>query len=71
MTVTIYHNPNCGTSRNVLAMIRQSGEDPVVIVFGGDAPPYAGCNYRCATGAKILTYAPSKAAPFSSHHWLV
>jgi arsenate reductase len=23
MTVTIYHNPNCGTSRNVLAMIRQ------------------------------------------------
>jgi arsenate reductase (glutaredoxin) len=26
MTVTIYHNPNCGTSRNVLAMIRQSGE---------------------------------------------
>ena len=27
MTVTIYHNPKCGTSRNVLAMIRQSGED--------------------------------------------
>jgi arsenate reductase len=27
MTVTIYHNPNCGTSRNVLAMIRQSGEE--------------------------------------------
>src|ERR1700733_1562111 len=33
MTVTIYHNPNCGTSRNVLAMIRQSGEEPIVIEY--------------------------------------
>ena len=33
MTITIYHNPNCGTSRNVLAMIRQSGEEPVVIEY--------------------------------------
>ncbi len=33
MTVTIYHNPDCGTSRNTLAMIRQSGEAPVVIEY--------------------------------------
>jgi arsenate reductase (glutaredoxin) len=33
MTVTIYHNPSCGTSRNALAMIRQSGEDPEVIEY--------------------------------------
>ncbi|MBY0381468.1 MAG: arsenate reductase (glutaredoxin) [Xanthobacteraceae bacterium] len=33
MTVTIFHNPECGTSRNTLAMIRQSGEDPVVIEY--------------------------------------
>jgi arsenate reductase (glutaredoxin) len=33
MTVTIYHNPNCGTSRNTLAMIRQSDEEPVVIEY--------------------------------------
>ncbi len=33
MTVTIYHNPDCGTSRNTLAMIRQSGEEPVVIDY--------------------------------------
>ncbi|MDB5515461.1 MAG: hypothetical protein JWQ17_2219 [Tardiphaga sp.] len=33
MTVTIYHNPDCGTSRNTLAMIRQSGEQPVVIEY--------------------------------------
>lgn len=33
MTVTIYHNPDCGTSRNTLAMIRQSGVEPVVIEY--------------------------------------
>ncbi|MDX8515503.1 arsenate reductase (glutaredoxin) [Mesorhizobium captivum] len=33
MTVTIYHNPDCGTSRNTLAMIRASGEDPAVIEY--------------------------------------
>ena len=33
MTVTIYHNPECGTSRNTLAMIRASGEQPVVIEY--------------------------------------
>ena len=38
MTVTIYHNPNCGTSRNVLAMIRQSGENPVVIEYLKNPP---------------------------------
>ncbi|GAC1340965.1 MAG: arsenate reductase (glutaredoxin) [Beijerinckiaceae bacterium] len=31
--ITIYHNPDCGTSRNTLAMIRQSGEDPIVIEY--------------------------------------
>ena len=38
MTVTIYHNPACGTSRNTLALIRQSGEEPVVIEYLA-APP--------------------------------
>ncbi|RFC64692.1 MULTISPECIES: arsenate reductase (glutaredoxin) [Mesorhizobium] len=33
MTITIYHNPDCGTSRNTLAMIRQSGEEPDVIEY--------------------------------------
>jgi arsenate reductase (glutaredoxin) len=33
MTVTIYHNPACGTSRNVLSLIRNSGEEPVVIEY--------------------------------------
>jgi arsenate reductase len=33
MSVTIYHNPDCGTSRNTLAMIRQSGVEPVIIEY--------------------------------------
>ena len=38
MTITIYHNPACGTSRNTLAIIRQSGEEPVVIEYLKDPP---------------------------------
>jgi arsenate reductase len=33
VNITIYHNPACGTSRNVLAMIRNSGEEPRVIEY--------------------------------------
>jgi arsenate reductase len=32
-TVTIYHNPDCGTSRNTLALIRNSGEEPAIIEY--------------------------------------
>jgi arsenate reductase (glutaredoxin) len=42
MTVTIYHNPACGTSRNTLAMIRQSGEEPEVIEYLKNPPDRAG-----------------------------
>jgi len=31
--ITIYHNPECGTSRNTLAMIRNSGEEPTIILY--------------------------------------
>jgi arsenate reductase len=31
--ITIYHNPNCGTSRNTLALIRNSGAEPEVIAY--------------------------------------
>jgi len=33
MSITIYHNPDCGTSRNTLAMIRRSGVEPVVVEY--------------------------------------
>jgi arsenate reductase (glutaredoxin) len=38
MTITIYHNPACGTSRNALAMIRNSGEEPVVVEYLNTPP---------------------------------
>ena len=41
MTITIYHNLDCGTSRNTLAMIRQSGEEPVVIEYLRSPPTRA------------------------------
>lgn len=31
--ITIYHNPQCGTSRNTLELIRNSGEEPTVIEY--------------------------------------
>ncbi|WP_206957278.1 arsenate reductase (glutaredoxin) [Trinickia acidisoli] len=33
MSVTIYHNPDCGTSRNTLAMIRNAGIEPEIIEY--------------------------------------
>lgn len=33
MTITIYHNPACGTSRNVLGLIRNTGTEPIVIEY--------------------------------------
>ena len=31
--VTIYHNPNCGTSRNTLALLREKGVEPTVVEY--------------------------------------
>ena len=36
--VIIYHNPKCGTSRNTLAMIKATGEDPEVIEYLQNPP---------------------------------
>lgn len=33
MSVTIYHNPNCGTSRNTLALLREKGVEPTVVEY--------------------------------------
>src|SRR3954451_14990173 len=41
MSVTIYHNPACGTSRNALAMIRQSGVEPEIIDYLKNPPERA------------------------------
>ncbi|MEN5207360.1 arsenate reductase (glutaredoxin) [Stenotrophomonas terrae] len=41
MKATIYHNPNCGTSRNVLALLRHAGIEPVIIDYLTDTPTKA------------------------------
>ncbi|EJL52096.1 glutaredoxin-dependent arsenate reductase [Rhizobium sp. CF122] len=41
MNVTIYHNPQCGTSRNTLAMIRSAGIEPDIIEYLKDPPSRA------------------------------
>lgn len=41
MTITIYHNPRCGTSRNTLAAIREAGHEPQVIDYLANPPTRA------------------------------
>ncbi|WP_267879930.1 thioredoxin domain-containing protein [Acetobacter papayae] len=33
MTVTVYHNPACGTSRSVLELVRQAGIEPEIVLY--------------------------------------
>lgn len=44
MTITIYHNPACGTSRNTLAMIRKSGEEHRIVEYLKTPPSRAELN---------------------------
>lgn len=48
MTVTIWHNPRCGTSRNTLAMIRATGMEPTIVDYL-KTPPDAATLARVAT----------------------
>jgi len=41
MNITIYHNPECGTSRNALALIRNTGVEPEVIEYLKQPPSLA------------------------------
>ncbi|VVE60554.1 arsenate reductase (glutaredoxin) [Pandoraea captiosa] len=41
MSVTIYHNPDCGTSRNTLAMIRNAGIEPTIVEYLRSPPDRA------------------------------
>jgi arsenate reductase len=41
MTITIYHNPACGTSRNTLALIRNTGVEPQIVDYLTDPPTRA------------------------------
>jgi arsenate reductase len=66
MNITIYHNPQCGTSRNTLALIRNTGVEPTVIDYLASPPSHAllkamvkaaGMSVREAIRAKEAVYA--------------
>jgi arsenate reductase len=67
MTITIYHNPDCGTSRNTLAMIRQSGEQPEVIEYL-KTPPTRGqlVELIAAAGLRVCEALRQKDTPFAA-----
>lgn len=66
MTVTIYHNPACGTSRNTLAMIRASGVEPNVIEYL-KAPPTREklLDIIAKTGGDIRALIREKGTPYA------
>ena len=64
--ITIYHNPRCGTSRNTLAMIRNSGVEPEVIEYL-KTPPSRDTLVAliAATGQPVIDLVRSKEALFT------
>jgi arsenate reductase len=66
MSVTIYHNPSCGTSRNTLAMIRQSGEEPEVIEYLKNPPSRARLiELIAAMGISVRALLREKGTPYA------
>jgi len=66
VTVTIYHNPACGTSRNTLAMIRQSGEEPEVIEYLKNPPSRARLvELIAAMGIPVRALLREKGTPYT------
>jgi arsenate reductase (glutaredoxin) len=66
MSVTIYHNPACGTSRNTLAMIRQSGEQLEVIEYMKNPPDRARLiELIAAMGISVRALLREKGTPYA------
>lgn len=65
-SVTIYHNPKCGTSRNTLAMIRNSGVEPEIIEYLKTPPDHATLlALIAATGEPVIHAVRTKEAVFT------
>ena len=66
MTVTIYHNPKCGTSRNTLALIRHAGIEPEVIEYLKAPPSKARLAHLAdATGLGVRGLLREKGTPYA------
>ena len=63
--ITIYHNPACGTSRNVLALIRNSGAEPTVVEYLKNPPDRATLERLiAAVGLPVRDVMRQKGTPF-------
>ena len=63
--ITVYHNPNCGTSRNVLALIREKGEEPEVIEYLKTPPTRAKIQELVrAMGVRVRDILRQKGTPY-------
>ncbi len=66
MTVTIYHNPACGTSRNTLALIRNAGIEPLVVEYLSHPPDRATLETLIAkAGLGVRAAIREKGTPFA------
>lgn len=64
--VTIFHNPACGTSRNVLALIRHAGIEPVVVEYLKTPPSKERLRELfAATGEPVRALLREKGTPFA------
>lgn len=69
MSITIYHNPKCGTSRTTLALIRDSGVEPEVIDYLKTPPDRATLQALvAATGQPAIDLVRNKEALFTELH---
>ncbi|HET6308016.1 MAG TPA: arsenate reductase (glutaredoxin) [Rhodopila sp.] len=66
-TITIYHNPACGTSRNVLALIRNSGAEPRIVEYLKTPPGRAELAELIARmGVKVRDVLRRKGTPYDT-----
>ena len=75
MQITIYHNPQCGTSRNTLALIRNTGIEPTVIEYVKNPPTRQTlASLISATGLPVREIMRKKGTPYEElglddAHW--
>jgi arsenate reductase len=64
-SITIYHNPACGTSRNVLALIRNSGVEPAIVEYLKTPPGrHKLVELIAAMGAPVRSVLRKKGTPY-------
>lgn len=67
MSITILHNPACGTSRNTLAMIRNAGLEPTVIEYLKTPPDRATLVALIArSGQPVRSFLREKGTPYAT-----